>query len=259
LHHKRETISKEKLGSTNLEKKMKLTVKFALAAASTLLVTSAFANTYMTSVAPAVPNSVYVSADAGYGFLSVPDEDIYAADGIFVSESSHQTGSVAGGGSVGINHALTNNVLVGAEFGYDYNGQAKYTENYLPVSIQPVNPYTSSTIKITSTDFHLLATATYLFPYRFNVFAKAGGARVEQKVTFTNADDSNTTQYLPMVATGVGYQVRMLNFYVQYAHIFGENVNHFTGNDYYFSNNLNLSNVVSSDTIKAGVAVNIAI
>lgn len=237
-------------GIIQLEKTMKLPVKLALiSAASSLLVTAAFAGApEIYGLTPA--NSVSLSVDGGYGVLSTPGKNIEDPDAL-VTGASNSKGSFAGGFSVGYNHALRPNLLVGAEFGWDYNGQSKYTEDYLGGS--------SSTLKVSSTDFRLLATSTYLFANGLNVFAKGGAARVDQKLDFDGpyySYEDSIQQYKPMVAGGVGYQFRMLNLYVQYSHIFAKDASDF--NDF-INNNGKLTEVVSVDTIKAGIGVNIAI
>ena len=151
---------------------MKLCVKLALFSAASILTTAAFADNLSSSVAPIVPgniaplNSIYVSGDMGYGVLSTPDENLPCGVNC---DASHSNGSFAAGLNVAYNRAILQNILLGAEFGYESNGQAKYTVG-------------SVSEKITSKDFHLLATGTYLFSNGFDVFAKAGAARVKQKL-----------------------------------------------------------------------------
>lgn len=228
---------------------MKLSVKLALLSASaSLLMTSAFAATTFVTTSK---NSLYVSGEAGYGVLSTPDENLITADGVVITDVSHSNDGFAGGANVGFNRALTNNILVGAEFGYDYNGQAKYTED---------SNLQSFTMKVNSWDLHLLATGTYLFNNGLNVFAKAGGARVEQNTHFSGSaadglNDITDTQYQPMVAAGVGYRIKMVNIYAQYSRTFGKDASDF--NDLFNSDGT--LNVVSVDTVKLGVSYNIAI
>lgn len=235
---------------------MKSIVKLGLVAAAGLFTASAFADTIINpnpSVAPL--NSFYVSGDAGYGMLSTPDQN-FCDPGVCpgVTGASHSTGSFAGGLNIAYNRALTQNVLVGGEFGYDYDGLAKYTEDF---------HNNSDTLKISSQDFHLLATGTYLFANGFNVFAKAGVAQVYQKSNWsdsTNVDLSwaNTSdlQYHPMTAVGAGYQIHKLNIFVQYAHIFGKDTNNFSD---LFNSDGTFTGTVSVDTFKAGLGYTIAI
>jgi hypothetical protein len=235
---------------------MKLPVQLALLGTAGLLATSAFADTTVLPVSTS-KNSVYISGDAGYGVLSTPDQNLAEPDGTYVQSASHSNGGFAGGVNIGLNHALSSNILVGGEFGWDYNGQAKYTETFTSTD------YTSgdTTLKITSTDLHLLATSTYLFNNGLNLFGKAGGARVQQKGNVSGSPtweaETTETQYQPMLAAGVGYQFRMVNLFVQYGHIFGKDAKNV--NDLFNSDDGSFNGTVAVDTVKAGVAVNFAL
>jgi outer membrane immunogenic protein len=196
-------------------------------------------------------NSIYVSGDIGYGALSTPDKNIENADGIVITDASHSNGHLAGGGNVGFNHAFTRNFLAGSEFGYDYNGQSKYTEDFHNTNLL--------TLRITSQDFHLLATATYLMGYGFDVFGKAGAAYVTQtaKTSGSSFDSDTDTEngYEPMIATGVGYQFKMVNIFAQYSHIFANNASNFDD----LTDNSGNQKIVSVDTFKLGAAVSVSI
>ena len=246
---------------------MKLPVQLALLGTAGLLATSAFADTTILPVSTP-KNSVYISGDVGYGALSTPDQNLAEPDGTYIQSASHSTGGFAGGVNIGLNHALSSNILVGGEFGWASNGQSKYTEtstaNDTPASNQ------TGTLKITSTDLQLLATSTFLFNNGLNVFGKAGAARVQQKGTVSSYPaweaETTITRYQPMLAAGVGYQFRMVNLFVQYGHIFGKdakNVNDlFNGNvdeDGNVTGDGSFNGTVAVDTIKAGVAFNFAI
>ena len=206
-------------------------------------------------------NSIYISGDAGWGLLATPNDYLFDKDtvtaGLIINGQSFERGSFAGGANIGYNRALSQNVLVGAEFGYDYNGQSKYTITYNDgISANDV----TTKFKITSQDLHLLATATYLLNNGINVFGKAGVARVDQKfdVSGAHSNDSNdkATEYQPMIAAGIGYQYKMANLFVQYSHIFAKDATD-NANDLFDSKG-NLE-VVTVDTVKAGIAFNISI
>lgn len=234
---------------------MKLSVKLALLTASSgLLITSAFADGFAADpvVIPVSKNNIYVSADIGYGTLATPEQNAIEPDGYYIIGASYQTGSFAAGFNLGFNHAFNNNILLGAEFGGDYNGESTYTEDF----------YDSESITgtINSVDFHLLATGTYFLKNGFNVFAKAGGARVLQRLTVSDDtaenDDTTITQIKPMVAVGAGYQIKTFNIYAQYSHIFGENTSDFNE---LFNEDGTFTGVVAVDTFKLGIAVNFAV
>jgi opacity protein-like surface antigen len=247
---------------------MKLPVQLALLGTAGLLATSAFADTTILPVTSTPKNSVYISGDVGYGVLSTPNQNIAEPDGFYVQSASHSNGGFAGGVNIGINHALSSNLLVGGEFGWASNGRAKYTEtsttNDTPSSDE------TATLKITSTDLQLLATSTYVFNNGLNVFGKAGAARVQQKGTVSSSPaweaETTETRYQPMLAAGIGYQFRMVNLFVQYGHIFGKDAKNF--NDLFNVNvdedgnptgDASFNGTVAVDTIKAGVAVNFAL
>ncbi len=206
-------------------------------------------------------NSVYISGDAGFGLLATPDDYLFnkntVTDGLIISGQSYERGSFAGGANIGYNRALSQNVLVGAEFGYDYNGQSKYSITYND-GISANNVTTK--FKVTSQDLHLLATATYLLNNGINVFGKAGVARVDQRfdVSGAHSDGGNdkAIEYQPMVAAGIGYQYKMANLFVQYSHIFAKDATDSVNDLFDSKGNLE---VVTVNTVKAGVAFNISI
>lgn len=244
---------------------MNLPVKLAILASASMIATSALAGGVDTViVAPKPTNIVYIGGDLGYAVLATPDKNI--ADPslkLGITGASHSTGNFAGGANVGVKHAFTPNVLAGAEFGWDYNGFSKYTETFGEAG--------TATAEVHSWDLNLLGTGTYLFNNGFNLFGKAGAASVRQTLTakapgYENNDVTHTTKVLPMVALGAGYQYKLLNFYVQYSHIFGKDANNF--DDLVNVNNVDekaqtatvsFKDVASVDAIKAGVSVNFAI
>lgn len=215
---------------------------------SVSLVGSAFAGEGPT-VNPFPKNNMYISGEVGYGSLDTPSDNL--AQGV-----SYSSGSVAASFNIGFTHLVyknTNNLLLGIELGYDYNGQSQYTVS---------SGDDSSSMEIVSSDFHLLGTATYLFQNGINFFAKAGPAFVKQDLDFSSGDDSDQTndnsksQCDPMLAVGGGYQYKNLNFYFQYNHIFGKDAQDW--NDL-FNPDGSFANIVSVDIYKAGIAANLAI
>lgn len=208
-------------------------------------------------------NEVYVAGDVGSGVLATPDQNIADPDGVFITGASHSNSSIAGGGSIGFRHFVNPMLAVGAEVGYDYNGRAQYEEDYGASNYY--NSLDNSTLKITSQDFHALATGTVLFRGGFNIFGKAGAARVDQSAKTYNevpAQDipylttyNNVTGYKPMAAAGFGFRLRMVDIYAQYSHIFGTNAANFSD---LVDSNGNM-NVVSVDTFKIGLAVNVRV
>jgi hypothetical protein len=222
-------------------------------------------NPYYRNVDPYYRNtprdSFYIAGDVGLGRLSTPDQVLDPVDGNWIVGASHNNESVAAGGTVGFQHAVNRQILVGAEAGYDYNGASKYTEDY----IQNITWTESTTYRLSSQDIHLLATGTVLFPNGFNIFVKGGAARVDQKLRITNEVDytnlpiylgeTSIVAYKPMAAAGLGFRFQAVEIYAQYARIFGENAENFQ--DLFDQNGF--TDVVSVDTFKMGLAVHIRV
>ncbi len=221
---------------------------------------------YPAAPQPITPrNSFYLDADVGYSNLATPQK--YLCDPYDYTcplySASYQTGSVAAGANVGYRFAVNPFFLLGTEFGYDYNGQSRYTGDYYTFDPFWYKIPNSLTYKVTSQDLHLLATSTVLFQNGFKVFAKGGAARVHQTVSFS---DTSATEYdgvslssssydaiKPMAAFGVGFERNRFNVYLQYSHLFGVNANDFS--DFIDMNTLKANKIVSVDTVKLGIGV----
>lgn len=210
---------------------------------------------------PVARDSFYIAGDFGLGLLSTPSDPLISPDSVFITEATANNESIAAGGAIGYRHAVGRNFLVGGEFGYDYNGTARYKEVYHSNDSQTE----STTYKISSQDLHLLATGTVLFNSGFNIFAKGGTARVEQKlkvsnqVSYTNIPiflgETSITGYKPMAAAGIGYQFKAVDIYAQYSHIFGIKAD--SASDLFNANGF--TDIVSVDTFKIGMAINIRV
>ncbi len=238
---------------------MNLPVKLAILASASIIATSALAGGVDTVLIKTVPqNVVYVGGDLGYAVVATPDKNLVDLPTPGLSDASHTTGSFAAGANVGVKHAFNPNVLAGAEFGWNYNGYSEYTLTSTADD--------TDTFKIYSSDLNLLGTGTYVFNNGFNLFGKAGLASVRQTLVikdsegYENDDVTHTTKILPMAALGAGYQVKLLNFYLQYSHIFGKdmgNISDIATVDK--AGDVHFKDVASVDAIKAGVSVNFAI
>lgn len=235
----------------------------AIIAVTCLAVTPAFARYYYPApraygypMAPS-PYTGYFSVDLGAGTLATPDKNLVDPSGAYITDASHDNTYLAGGLSTGFRGAINPILSLGGEFGYGYDGQAKYTEEVAYDS--------SGTARISSQDFNLLGTGMLHFRNGFNIFGKAGGAYVIQKLHVTgqalgeDLGDYNTSinGFKPMVATGIGYQLRMVNIYAQYSHIFGSNPDNFS--DFISPTDGTLTQIVSVDTFKVGLAFNLRI
>lgn len=230
---------------------------------SSLSITPAFARygtPPMGYFPPEPQNQVYFSGDIGYGALSTPNQNVVDPDGVFITAASNSNTSISGGGSIGFRHAISPLFAVGTEFGYDYDGRATYTEDYAGWSMD------STSYKVISQDLHVLATGTILFHNGFNIFAKGGAARVDQKLRITNqipgylpffVAENNMVAFKPIAAAGIGYQYHVVGIYAQYSHIFGVNAVNFT--DFVDPTTGNFTNIVSVDTFKVGMSVNLRV
>jgi OmpA-like transmembrane domain len=252
------------------EKTMKNSILALIVAGTSVVISPALAYRYYPAPAPAPfynayspRDSFYIAGDVGVGSLATPEQVLIPVSGP-ITGASYETGkSIAASGSVGFKHALNPHVLLGAELGYDYNGASKYTEDYTPDWT-----YTeSTTYRISSQDLHVLATGTLVFGRGFNIFAKGGAARVRQTLRITNQVDysdlpfylggTTLVGYKPMAAVGMGYQFRAVEIYAQYSHIFGTDASNFYPD--LFNENGSFANIVSSDTIKMGLAFHIPV
>lgn len=253
---------------------MKNSILALIVAGTSVVISPALAYRYYPVPAPApyqnnfynayLPrDSFYVSGDVGLGSLATPEQVLMPVDG-YITGASYEVGkSVAASGSIGFKHVLNPHVLLGAEFGYDYNGSSKYTEEYA----QDYSYTDSTTYRISSQDLHVLATGTLLFGRGFSVFAKGGAARVQQTLRITDqVDDVNPPLYLygtsiagykPMAAVGMGYQFKAVEIYAQYSHIFGTDASTFYPD--LFNLDGTFATIVSSDTIKMGLAFHIPV
>src|SRR5215467_5069219 len=113
-----------------------LAVALILASTSTFVSPSAFAYRHF-DYEPNYYNNfprdtIYVSGDVGLGRLSTPEKAIDPVNDDWITSASYNNESIAAGGTIGFKHAVGQQFLLGAESGYDYNGVAKYTENYNP-------------------------------------------------------------------------------------------------------------------------------
>jgi hypothetical protein len=206
-------------------------------------------------------DTIYISGNVGLGRLSTPEKAIDPINDDWITSTSYNNESIAAGGTIGFKHALSRQFLLGTEAGYDYNGVAKYTENYKP-------NYTwteSTTYRISSQDIHLLATGTLLFSNGFNIFAKGGAARVDQKLRVTNAVDytviplylgeTSIVRYKPMAVAGFGFQLQAVDIYAQYSHIFAKDAKNFED----FIDQYGFTDIVSVDTFKVGLGVHVKV
>ncbi len=176
----------------------------ALVVASCLAASSAFAVT--------AHSGVYVSAKGGYAWPAI-NAGTFAG-----TASTVDNKGLVYGGDIGYDYALDTNYLIGAEFGYSEDGKVDVTG------------VSSAYAKTKLSDWHLLATGTYLMDNGFNIFGKAGAARVHSSESdnLDGYESSSATKTVPQLGLGAGYLMDLntsgsLNTFVEYDHIFGKN------------------------------------
>ncbi len=206
------------------------------------LIVSAVALVMAASVVPAMAitaqSGVYVGGVAGYGSAALPNNSLNG-----VPSTSSKEGSLAWGGMVGYNYALTDHVLVGVEAGYNQDAKASYTFAGLG----------NETIK--SRDLDAMLTSTYQFSSGFNVFGKAGAAELRQTVDAYDGN-SRVTRIRPTMKVGSGYMFDLgnagaMDVFVQYTHIFAKNAS---------NSNVNLATTpVSVSSVQVGVTYNLPV
>jgi opacity protein-like surface antigen len=170
---------------------------------------------------------VVVGAEFGGAIIQTPTKKLYNTAEMANGSASVNRGSFAYGAHLGYDFALTQNVLLGPELGYYSNGLSQYKGSDAGVF--------SDKVKVRSNDIDLLAKLTYMFFNGWNVFGKAGVARVTQKFDAVTAFGTTLAsakktehQYKPELGIGVGYEFGSnIGFTVSYHHIFGTNSSNF--------------------------------
>jgi hypothetical protein len=104
-------------------------------------------------------------------------------------------------------------------------------------------------------DINLLLTGRYLWTQGWDVFGKAGIARVHQRddIRSGNATQANPiTKYKPILTLGGGYYfTQHFHTYLEYRHIFGSNQN--TYNKTYKNGGADFKDVANVDAAYFGV------
>lgn len=219
---------------------------------------------------PIARKSFYIDGNLGVSSLATPKEFIDDCDPANYTgcySAGYKTGGLVVGGDIGYRFALIPSFLLGAETGYSYNGQSKYTADYR-LLYPLVLTYYSTSLKIKSEDIHLLATGTYMFHNGFNLFVKGGAARVTQKLDVNTqswingyypipTEASSFSAIKPMAAFGIGFQHGMFNANLQVSHIFADHPKDF--DDMMDMNTLKMDKIVSVETVKLAIGVTIPV
>ncbi len=191
---------------------------------------------------------LYVGAAAGYATTTTPKnlfEDKNQLNQFYQLTAIGQKSKVdnfAAAAHIGYLFPVTQNFLLGAELGYNYLPENKYTFGIASAfpGKDPKTALVNGTIKYSQYSLDLLGVAKYYVTDEFNIFGKAGIAYVNQKVTqsFTNGNpgdpdllkrlpsiSSSEAKFLPKVAVGVGYNITQnVELTAQYSHTFGDKI-----------------------------------
>ncbi len=164
---------------------------------------------------------IYAGVQAGWAKIESPtDNDCHKnLHGIRRRDISDSQGGFSWGANVGYNYPVYPEMLVSFEAGYHDNGCSSIT-------FKNGNEY-----RMDTTDWELLATATYIWcpGLWFNV--KWGAARVRNEYRIfhmaENCDldpTSITKKWAPTTALGLGYNFCGFDIYIMYRYIFGSDL-----------------------------------
>lgn len=185
---------------------------------------------------PAKQGGFYVGGATGYGVLNTgryATSEPYISPIITGMNSSVSSGGVSATANMGYLFELARGFLVGPEVGYLYLPESREKTTYFKTRFIFDS---DQNLKITYNDYavDLLGVAKYYFSDNFNVFAKAGGAYVQQKFNLDHTDgfgktietgSKSTGKVLPVVGGGFGYKIRPnVELTVTYLHGFGDDL-----------------------------------
>lgn len=175
---------------------------------------------------PAPNGGFYAGISVGAGALDLPSTLLNSIPTV-VNQDLQNNWGFAGRVELGYLMDIRSNMLVGAEIGYNYLPQSKYT--FTTADVATPDTHVNGDLKYTDYSFDVLGVAKYLLQDGFNVFGKAGFALVEQtaKGTVDETSFSNDlSKVLPEVVIGAGYDINSsVEATVAYAHVFGDDIN----------------------------------
>lgn len=194
----------------------------------------------------------YVGADLGYTDMVLPSSIVVTdpATNISFANQTNDFKHFTVGAHVGYLAQVSEYFLLGAEVGYQYLPNTRYTFDQTSAGV------TTNGISVKYSDylFNLLAVGKYYVNNQFNVFAKAGIAYVNQKITLSQAASPNlvsnpsSEKIKPQIAVGLGYNVTPnVEVTAQYSRVFGDTVEAVSN-----LNNLKATNIPSSNSYLVG-------
>jgi opacity protein-like surface antigen len=190
----------------------------------------------------------YIGGEAGYAWIKTPtcdcpDNCVLLSEYENIEVDSHR-GHFAWGVFAGYNRRICNSCFfLGLEGGYNDNGFSKLCFR----AHDPIfeSKTASHRLKLYSRDWNISATLNYCFCQSFNLFVKAGGARVRESFGvekhgscedqyYQNQEIDNLfcrnsqTRWAGVVKAGVGYSIfDCVNIYVAYRGLFTKSCDHF--------------------------------
>ncbi len=199
---------------------------------------------------PAPKGGMYAGIGLGVGSLDMPSD--ISSDAIVSNQDQKNNMGLAGRLDVGYLMDVRSNMLVGAELGYNYLPQTKYTVTY-----DDANGTVNNEYKYTQYSVDALGVAKYLMQNGFDIFGKAGVAYVKQTAKLTSGNSAVSKDHLgkilPEVALGAGYAVNSnVEATFTYAHVFGDDIDQVSDVTAATASNIN-GQVVSSNTFLFGV------
>lgn len=195
--------------------------------------TNSQANTSLSSQAQA-RSGAYAGIDVGYAKLDTPSSAPVEGIGFWGAAAQVKLNSFGGGAYVGYHFAVSNNALIGAQLGYNYDGKSRY-ENFT-ITPWTINYYQYS---IKENDINLMATSKFFIAKRWNFMLDAGLARVTQTQGFDGGEvvgiiaptlvdqikPGTIHKTAPVAAFGIGYEFPFhLNVYVKARRLFGSSL-----------------------------------
>ncbi len=184
---------------------------------------------------------LYVGGGLGYASTTLPKK-IFTDDNTLTSlfqavNQANKFDNFAATVHMGYLFSVTQNFLLGAEFGYTYLPENKYTFDLQTLANPSIKPDVTGTIKYnTQYSLDLLGVAKYYVTNEFNVFGKAGISYVNQEVIqsfagqvspgiLTKKLTKKKGKVLPKLAVGIGYDIAPnVELTAEYSHTFGDKI-----------------------------------
>ena len=177
------------------------------------------------------------SGSGGYALYELPDSQLHTVNPNkgapdnkpTISKKDHDNGGITFGGNLGYTVNVYKGLNIGGSLGYYDNGESEYK-----YSVRHGNKSQSNDVTISSSDFDITAKVEYEFNTGFELFGRAGFARVSQHTDKVKGDliktdnpkpskSRDVTEYRMLIGAGVDFQFPDgLSLGVSADHISGE-------------------------------------